>query len=82
MDKIVFSQLLVHVEQNFLHNPFQSAYRKGQSTESALLKIIISDLLLGFDDDTVSFLASLDLSLDSTVLAFMMLLSPSFALWS
>lgn len=46
------------------------------------VKIIISDLLLGFDDDTVSFLASLDLSLDSTVLAFMMLLSPSFALWS
>ena len=46
---------------NNLLNQFQSAYRPGHSTETALLKIV-NDLLLSLDDGKISLLASLDLS--------------------
>ena len=46
---------------NNLLNQFQSAYRPGQSTETALLKIV-NDLLLSLDDGKISLLASLDLT--------------------
>ena len=46
---------------NNLLNQFQSAYRPGHSTETALLKIV-NDVLLSLDDGKISLLASLDLS--------------------
>ena len=50
-----------HLSANNLLNQFQSAYRPGHSTETALLKIV-NDLLLSLDDGKISLLASLDLS--------------------
>ena len=50
-----------HLSANNLHNQFQSAYRPGHSTETALLKIV-NDLLLSLDDRKMYVMASLDLS--------------------
>ena len=50
-----------HLSANNLYNRFQSAYRPGHSTETALLKIV-NDLLLSLDDGNVFLLALLDLS--------------------
>ena len=61
IEKLVLSQLSDHLSANCLYNRFQSAYRPGHSTETALLKIV-NDLLLALDDGNVSLLALLDLS--------------------
>uniref|UniRef100_UPI003AF53422 reverse transcriptase domain-containing protein n=1 Tax=Thiolapillus sp. TaxID=2017437 RepID=UPI003AF53422 len=61
IEKLVLSQLSDHLSANSLYNRFQSAYRPGHSTETALLKIV-NDLLLALDDGNVSLLALLDLS--------------------
>ena len=50
-----------HLSANNLLTQFQSAYRPGHSTETALLKIV-NDLLLSLDDGNISLLAPLDLS--------------------
>ena len=60
IEQPVRSQLFDHLSANNLYNRFQSAYRLGYSTKTALLKIV-SDLLLALDDDNVSLLALLDL---------------------
>ena len=54
--KNVLFQMSDHVCSNSLLNPFQSAYKPGHSTETALLEIV-SDLLL-----SLSVLTFLDLS--------------------
>ena len=61
IEKLVLVQISRHLSANNLLNLFQSAYRPGHSTETALLKIV-NDLLLSLDDGTISLLASLDLS--------------------
>ena len=61
IEKLVLSQLSDHLSANNHYNRFQSAYRPGHSTETALLKIV-KDLLLALDDGNVSLLALLDLS--------------------
>ena len=61
IEKLVLSQLSDHLSANNLYNRFQSAYRPGHSTETALLKIV-NDLLFALDDGNVSLLARLDLS--------------------
>ena len=61
IDKLVLVQISHHLLANNLLNQFQSAYRPGHSTETALLKIV-NDLLLSLDDGKISLLASLDLS--------------------
>ena len=61
IEKLVLSQLSDHVSANNFYNRFQSAYRPGHSTKTALLKIV-NDLLLALDDGNVSLLARLDLS--------------------
>ena len=61
LEKVVLEQLLKHLEANNLLEPFQSAYRQGHSTETALLRVV-NDLLLAADSGKVSFLSLLDLS--------------------
>ena len=61
IEKLVLVQISRHLSANNLLNQFQSAYRPGHSTETALLKIV-NDLLLSLDDGNISLLASLDLS--------------------
>jgi hypothetical protein len=61
MEKVVLTQLSEYLISNNLFNPFQSAYRPGHSTETALLRIV-NDLLLSLNDRKVSILALLDLS--------------------
>jgi hypothetical protein len=61
VEKLVLSQLSDYLMANKLFNPFQSAYRPGHSTQTALLKIV-NDLLLSLNDRKVSILAMLDLS--------------------
>ena len=55
----VLKQFLLHLEPHSLLEPFQSAYRKCHSTETALL---VNDLLQAADSDHVSILSLLDLS--------------------
>ena len=61
IEKLVLVQMSRHLSANNLLNQFQSAYRPGHSTETAVLKIV-NDLLLSLDDGKISLLASLDLS--------------------
>ena len=53
-------QLHAHLHKNNLCNLFQSAYRTGHSTETALLRVV-NDLLTAMDEDKISVLL-LDLS--------------------
>ena len=60
IEKLVMVQISRHLSVNNLLNQFQSAYRPGNSTETALLKIV-NDLHISLDDGNISLLASLDL---------------------
>ena len=61
LEKIVANRLLAHIENNHQSNPLQSAYRKHQSTESALLKVH-NDIVISMDKGEVTALTLLDLS--------------------
>ena len=61
IEKIVLSQLNTHLLSNHLFSTYQSAYRHGHSTETALIKVV-NDLLLSLDEGKLSVLALLDLS--------------------
>ena len=61
LERIVLSQCLEHLYKHELFEPFQSAYRKGHSTETALLRIV-NDLMQASDKGKVSILSLLDLS--------------------
>ena len=61
LEKIVLLQLTAHLVSNNLLEPFQSAYRKGHSTETALLSVT-NDLLTASDSGRISILSLLDLS--------------------
>ena len=61
LEKVVLLQLLAHLRENNLCNPFQSAYRTGHSTKTALLWVV-NDLLTAMDKDWISVLLLLDLS--------------------
>ena len=75
MEKIVLRQLRFYLQINKLHNAFQSAYRVGHSTETALLRVV-SDLLTSLDDDKVSVLLLLDLSAAFDKIYYQTLFSP------
>ena len=59
--KLVCRQLVSYLELNGLMPGLQSAYRRGHSTETVILKII-SDLLMAVDRGQVTILGLLDLS--------------------
>ena len=61
LERVVLRQLLDHLAQGDMLEPFQSAYRVFHSTESALLRVV-NDLLLACDRGDVSVLSLLDLS--------------------
>ena len=61
IEKIVAKELNEHMAQNELMEKFQSAYRKGHSTETALLRVQ-SDILKAIDEGNAAYLVLLDLS--------------------
>ena len=61
LERVVLTQLMTQLETHNLLEPFQSAYRKCHSTETALLRVV-NDLFQASDDVHVSILSLLDLS--------------------
>ena len=61
IEKVVSTRLEDHLRRNGLHEDFQSAYRSGHSTETALL-CIHSDILNSLDKGEAAILVLLDLS--------------------
>ena len=61
LERIVLKQFLQHLQSHSFLEPFQSAYRKCHSTETALLRVV-NDLLQAPDCGCVSILSLLDLS--------------------
>lgn len=61
LERIVSNRLVAHLNSFPSISPFQSAYRKFHSTETALLRIQ-NDLLLAMENKRVSALVLLDLS--------------------
>ena len=61
LEKPVLCQLQDHLKSNDLYSPFQSAYRSGHSTETALTRVT-NDLLAKMDDGKISMVVLLDLS--------------------
>ena len=60
-EKVVSAQLVKHVNDNSLNNVFQSAYKAGHSTETALARVL-NDMLCSIDERRVTILVLLDLS--------------------
>ena len=61
LERVVADQLQAHLDTNGLHVKIQSAYRRGHSTETALLRIL-NDLLVMIDGGNNAVLVLLDLS--------------------
>ena len=61
LERAVADQLQVHLDANNLHVKFQSAYRRGHSRETALLRIL-NDLLAMIHGGNHVLLVLLDLS--------------------
>ena len=60
-ERAVFDQVYSHTTDNELFPVLQSAYRKGHSTETALLRVV-NDILSNMNKQHVSILVLLDLS--------------------
>ena len=61
IEKVVASRLVDHMTENNLMDPMQSAYRKGHSTETALLRLH-NDVVSAVDRGCGVCLVLLDLS--------------------
>ena len=61
LEKIVASQLLTILNENFIFDKFQSGFRQQHSTETALLRVS-NDLMMAADNRKCSILVLLDLS--------------------
>ncbi len=61
LEKLVFNQLVEYLSHNDLIEHFQSAYKAGHSTETALLRVA-NDILCSVDTGSVAMLTMLDLS--------------------
>ena len=61
VEKVIARQLNIHLDMNTLRDPFQSAYRHGHSTETALLRVK-NDIAATLDEKGKVALVMLDLS--------------------
>ena len=61
LERIVYFQFLNHITANKLIDKFQSAYKPGHSTETALIRVV-NDMLNATDNGNLSLLTLLDLS--------------------
>ena len=61
LEKIVASRLKSYMESSNMCDPFQSAYRGGHSTETALMKVH-NDIIHAIDDRGVLVFVLLDFS--------------------
>ena len=61
LEKRVLSHVSSYLNSHNLYNAFQSAYRPGHSTETALLKVV-NDLFLSLNKGNISVLALIDFS--------------------
>ena len=61
VERAVFDQVHAHLSEHDLYPLLQSAYRRGHSTETALLKIY-NDILMAMNRQEVVLLVLLDLS--------------------
>jgi len=61
VEKVVAVRLQSHLNDNDFHEPFQSAYKQGHSTETALVRVQ-NDILRSIDDHGCVILLLLDLS--------------------
>ena len=60
-ERAVFNQVHDHMVANGVYPVFQSAFRQGHSTETALLRVM-NDILLAMNSQHVTLLVLLDLS--------------------
>ena len=61
LERVVVRRLNSHMNSNNLHEPLQSAYKAGHSTETTLLKVH-NDILTNMDNQSGTVLVLLDLS--------------------
>ena len=61
IEKVEARHIEEHLEHNVLNDRYQSAYRRGHSAETALLKVR-SDIVEALDDGSLAALIVLDLS--------------------
>ena len=61
LERVVAHRLNSHMQEYGLHEPLQSAYKLGHSTETALLRVH-NDILTNMDGQSVTMLIMLDLS--------------------
>ena len=73
-DKVAASQFISHLRENKLDEIFQSAYKVGHSSESALLRVH-NDVLCALEDRRYVMLVLLDLSAAFDTVAHNILLS-------
>ena len=72
LERVINTRLTAHLQSFPSISPFQSAYRKFHSTETALLRIQ-NDLLLAIDQRKLSALVLLDLSAAFDTINFFLL---------
>jgi hypothetical protein len=61
MEKLLFDQLILHIESNNTSSPYQSGFRRFHSTATALTKIF-DDIQLAVEGDGFSVAVLLDFS--------------------
>ena len=61
IEKVIASRIISHIENNAIIDKFQSAYKCGHSTETALLRVY-SDIVTTIGKGNGPFLVLLDLS--------------------
>ena len=73
-EKVVSSRLNCHLNDSGLHELFQSAYKQGHSTETAMVRVY-NDILYGIDNGGNVILLLLDLSAAFDTVDYAILLS-------